>query len=103
MVTSARPPDDLEATGGHALKRTHGRRYVDHMKTKGWWVLLVGALLQGGFLTMSWRLMNMGERQLDRERAMIMLQHQEIVAAVKDQSEAIRELTKEIRASREKR
>jgi hypothetical protein len=99
-VANARSTDDLEATSGHALKRSHGRRYVDHVKTKGWWVLLVGALLQGGFLTMSWRLMNMGERQLDREREMIMIQHREIVAAMRDQADAVRELTKEIRVTR---
>lgn len=88
---------EVESTIERKLKRSAGRRSVDHIKTKGWWVLVVGALLQGGFLTMSWRLMNMGERQLDREREMLVAQHKEIVAAIKDQAQAIRELATDVR------
>ncbi|MBN1441668.1 MAG: hypothetical protein JXA90_03115 [Planctomycetes bacterium] len=63
-------------------KRTPGRRGVDHFRQKGAWVLVAGALLQGGFLTMSWRLLAIGERQLERERALLVAQHAEMLGAV---------------------
>jgi hypothetical protein len=64
------------------LKRNVGRRTADHLRQKSTWVLVAGVLLQGGFLTMSWRLLAIGERQLDRERALLVEQHAELLQAV---------------------
>jgi hypothetical protein len=85
-ATKHEDPDDR-------VKRSPGRRTIDHVKSKGWWVLLVGALLQGGFIAFSHNLMSMGERQLDRERAMLVSQHTEMVARIADQSLEISKLT----------
>src|SRR3990172_9425164 len=63
-------------------KRNTGRRGADFLRQKSAWILVAGALLQGGFLTMSWRLLAIGERQLDRERALLVEQHGEMLQAV---------------------
>ena len=63
-------------------KRNTGRRGADFLRQKSAWILVAGALLQGGFLTMSWRLLAIGERQLDRERALLVDQHAEMLQAV---------------------
>ena len=72
------------AEGEPQQKRNPGRRGADYVRQKSVWVLVAGVLLQGGFLTMSWRLLAIGERQLDRERALLVEQHQELLGAVAD-------------------
>lgn len=67
-----------------AKRRTVGRRNVDHVRQKGTWLLVIGVLLQGGFLTMSWRLLAIGERQLDRDRELLVAQHAELVREVQE-------------------
>lgn len=85
--------------------RSPGRRYTDHVKQKGWWVFVIGCLLQGGFMTMSWKLMNMGERQLEAERdsaekqnaafrLQLAAQHRELIDAMKELAASNKEIAK---------
>jgi hypothetical protein len=69
------------------------RRWADTARQKSVWVLVAGALLQGGFLTMSWRLLAIGERQLDRERALLVQQHNEMLARVDGMVEKVESLS----------
>ncbi len=78
-------------------ERTTGRRWQDHVKHKSAWLLVIGVLLQGGFLLVTQRLITMGENQLNREREMLVTQHTEMVQTIRDQTIAIREQTAAIR------
>lgn len=74
------------------VKRSPGRRWADHVKEKSAWLLVIGALLQGGFLLITQRLITMGESQLERERSMLIEWHKELVQAIRDQTHAIEKL-----------
>lgn len=73
-------------------KRSPGRRWTDHVKEKSAWLLVIGALLQGGFLLITQRLLTMGENQIERERSMMVAWHNELVQAIRDQTRAIEKL-----------
>jgi uncharacterized membrane-anchored protein YhcB (DUF1043 family) len=99
MSHEHRRQDDPQETPPEGAKKVSprgpGRRYSDYVKQKGWWALVIGVLLQGGFMTMSWKLMNMGERQMEAERdaaqkqsdayrVQLSSQHRELVDALKE-------------------
>lgn len=83
------------------IKRNTGRRWQDHLKEKSAWLLVIGALMQGGFLVITSKLLTMGESQLERERAMLIAWHNELVQAIRDQTRAIEKLADSGRKGRD--
>ena len=61
------------------VKRDPGRRRIDYVRQKSAWILIVGLLVQGGFYALNSKLLTLGEDQLNRERALLVQQHTELV------------------------
>lgn len=78
------------------VKRNTGRRWQDHVKEKSAWLLVIGALMQGGFLLITSRLLTMGEAQLERERSLMVSWHNDLAERMREQTRAIERLTERL-------
>jgi hypothetical protein len=66
-----------------------GRRSWDRGKTVAWWVLVIGALFQGGNYLVVREQLKMAERQQDAERALRSKQHEDIMTLYETTSDQI--------------
>ncbi len=76
--------DAVEKAAVKAERDSAGRRWQDTVREKSAWLLVIGVLMQSGFLLVCWKLISLGESQLDRERAMLATQHSEVVQSIRD-------------------
>jgi hypothetical protein len=69
-----------------------GRRALDHRYYQAWWVLVVGALFQGGNYLIVREMMARDDRQRAAERALAAQQHDDLMRHYAAQTGAIVEL-----------
>jgi hypothetical protein len=100
-----KPKSNSEIKTPVARPRTTGRREMDHIHQKGWWVLVIGVLMQGGFMTMAWKLMSTNaeqvkdereasQKQSDAYRLQLAVQHRELVDVVRELAISNKEVAK---------
>jgi hypothetical protein len=64
------------------IKRNPGRRTADYVRQKSVWLLVIGALFQGGFALLAWKLVSIGEKQMNQDRELFVQQHGELLARI---------------------
>lgn len=74
----------------------HGRRKSDHLK---WWVLVVSALLQGGFAMAHRWTLQAWERQVSAERELRRQQHNDMMSLYRQNHDDIQDVSQQFAAA----
>jgi hypothetical protein len=74
-----------------------GRRAWDHRAFQAWWVLIIGAMFQGGNYLIVKEMMARDDHQREAERVLLGQQHDQMMKHYEIQTQALRDLTEQLR------